>query len=351
MNLRAKKIITTFSQHKIDALLITCPTNITYLTQYLRAEESWLLVCQKGLFFITDSRYYLQVKNNTSGIKVVCLKKSLADETISLVKDLKLKSVGFEERFLTFAQYRVLAKGLSTTVKLIPTRHIVENERQIKSAEEVLNIRKALKFHKQVLNYIGLILKPGLKELDILVKIENYIKTHGYGLPFDIIVASGINSCYPHARVTRREIRKNDIVLLDMGVDYKGYKSDLTRMFFLGRISRLIKDYYNILKGAQEKAIAIIKPGVSVAEVDKEARNYLAEKGLDKYFTHALGHGVGLDIHEIPRVSTRFDTPLKEGMVITIEPGIYLPNKFGIRVEDMVLVTKKGSEVLSDDIN
>jgi len=168
---------------------------------------------------------------------------------------------------------------------------------------------------------------------------------------FEPIIASGPHSSYPHARLTGRKIRPNDLVLVDMGIDVQGYKSDLTRIFFLGRIPHLKGQVYESVRAAQQKAMDVIKAGVLGRDVDRAARNYLAKRKLARYFTHALGHGVGLEIHENPRLSQKSSSTLKEGMIITIEPAVYIPNKFGIRIEDMVLVTKKGCEVLSDNIH
>jgi len=176
-------------------------------------------------------------------------------------------------------------------------------------------------------------------------------KLRGAGFSFAPIVASGPNSYYPHASVTDRKIRKNELVLIDMGIDLGGYKSDLTRMFFLGKIPKLVGQVNELVRVAQKKAIEKIKAGVSIAEIDDQARNYLAKQRLAKYFGHAIGHGIGLEIHENPRMSHENKSLLKEGMVITIEPAVYIPNKFGIRKEEMVLVKKEGCEVISDDID
>jgi Xaa-Pro aminopeptidase len=195
------------------------------------------------------------------------------------------------------------------------------------------------------------VVEPGLSERQIVLKLEHFVKSHGAEFSFPPIIASGPNSCYPHARATDRIIRNNEGVLLDFGIDLNGYKSDLTRNFFLGRITPRVKQVYEALILAQREAISIIKPGISCSQVDAQARKVLRKFGLAKYFGHSLGHGVGLDIHEAPRLSSQSTGVLETGMIVTVEPGVYIPHQFGIRVEDMVLVTKEGCEVLSGDYN
>ena len=202
------------------------------------------------------------------------------------------------------------------------------------------------------LRYIREFLSCGRSELEIAAELERFIRYHGaQSASFDIIVASGINSSYPHHLTSPKKLKSGESLVIDMGVNYRGYKSDLTRVFFLGKITLLVRRIYDIVRNAQQKAIARIKPGSSIREVDEAARSYIAQKGYGRYFGHNLGHGIGLEVHEAPKISSRQEGRLKEGMVFTIEPGIYLPGKFGIRIEDLVLVTKKGCEVLSGSLD
>jgi len=220
--------------------------------------------------------------------------------------------------------------------------------REVKDRTEVRRIQEALKLNLQAFQYLKGVIHPGITEREVLLKLEKYVKERKAGFSFDPIIASGPNSCFPHARVTDRKIRNNEPVLVDMGIDLQGYKSDLTRMFFLGKIPQLVNDVNVAVKSAQIQAIQKIRAGVLASDVDYEARNYLEKHRLGKFFGHSLGHGVGLEIHEGPRISQKSMSVLKEGMVFTVEPAVYLPHQFGIRIEDMVLVTKKGCEVLSD---
>lgn len=349
MNARIKKIIKSFSAQKIDALLVTNDTNIKYLTEF-PAADSWLLVTHKKTYYITDFRYVLEANKGLNGIPVIQYKESFYKTVFELCKSAKICSLGFDEFDLKVIEHQRL-KSATRSIKLVKSYGIVEAVREIKEDSEIRLIKKALKVHEKALKMIKRHIKPGNTEQDVLDVLERFIKRERVGFSFDPIVASGPNSCLPHAHVTRRKIRQNEPVLLDMGIDVSGYKSDLTRMFFLGKISTLVKDINAHVKEAQLRAIAAIKPGVCIAEVDQAARNYLKEQNLSQYFGHALGHGVGLDIHENPRLAGTNTNILREGMVITVEPGVYLPNNFGIRLEEMVLVTAKGKRVLSDYIN
>ena len=177
---------------------------------------------------------------------------------------------------------------------------------------------------------------------------RSYVRSHHQRFSFSTIIASGVNSCFPHARITDRKLRRGDPVLVDMGIDVEGYKSDLTRMFFLGKIPHRVREVYDAVAQAKRCAIEKIRPGICAKEIDAQARNVLKQKKLDSFFNHSLGHGVGLEVHEAPGISPKSSAVIKEGMVFTVEPGVYLPGQFGIRIEDMILVTPRGAKVLSN---
>ena len=336
---------------KLDGLLITSDVNIRYITSF-PASESWLLVgANKKVYYLTDSRYTLEAKKGLKGVTVIQYKKSMYASLFALTQKLKIRRLGFDEHQFTVARFKLLKKQTPKTTRLMAANHLVEDLRMTKDRTEVQSIRDALKLHKKALAYLQKIIKPGITEYDVLMKLEHFVKKRGAGFSFDPIIASGPNSCLPHAHVSRRKIRNNEPVLIDMGIDINGYKSDLTRMFFLGKIAALITDVHKKVYEAQRQAMASIKPGVRACDVDYKARKYLAKNKLAKYFGHSLGHGVGLDIHEAPSLSPNNNTILKPGMIITVEPGVYLPDQFGIRIEDMVLVTENGYEILSDTID
>ena len=350
MNSRLKKLVSNFSAHSIDALLVTKDVNLTYLTHF-PAAESWLLVSLKRSIYLTDARYVLEAKKRLKGIAVHCYTTSMLEDFFALAKDLGLKRIGFDPNHLTVAQFELIQKKCPDGISLVKANHLVEHLREVKDAEELALMKGALAMHQEALRFIKPKIRPGATEKDIDFSLKKWVLERQVGFSFNSIIASGPNSCLPHAKPTGRVIKNNENVLLDMGIDLKGYKSDLTRNFFLGKIPPLIYDVKSYVTESQHLAIAKIKPGVMVADVDREARNYLKKNKLDQYFGHSLGHGVGLEIHESPRLSQKSKEVLREGMVVTVEPAVYIPNKFGIRVEDMILVTKKGSEVLSVNIH
>ena len=347
---RLKSLRSLFSNYSIDGLLITSDPNIRYLTKF-PVSESWLLVTATRAFYITDFRYVLEAKQGLpSNVHVERYAKSFYEKVNELTLKYKIKNLGFDSRHVSLAQYHLLKKNLSK-VHLIEADNLVETLREAKDEGEIKLIREALKIHKEALRRVRAAIRPGVTERDVFLKLDDYVKSKGVGYSFSPIIASGPNSAFPHARVTDRKIKNNEPVLIDMGIDVKGYKSDLTRMVFLGRIAHLVSRVNSLVYEAQQKAIKLIKPGVCIAEVDTAARDFLKKMGYGEYFGHALGHGVGLEIHEAPRLSGTNKGILRPGMVITVEPAVYLPNKFGIRLEEMVLVTRKGCEVLSGNIH
>jgi Xaa-Pro aminopeptidase len=349
MEARIKQLRQLFAKHDIDAFIVMNETNIKYLTRF-PASESWLFITKTKVYYVTDFRYILEAKAGLKGIEVVRYTKSFYETVFQLAAKNKIKKCGFDAYHLSLGQYHHLKK-FAKNIQLIERNGLVEHLREVKDQDEIKAIREALKVHSDALKLAPKWVRPGRKETDVLADLQDFAKSKKVGFSFPPIIASGPNSCFPHARASERKIKNNEPVLFDMGIDKNGYKSDLTRMFFLGRIPKLVTEINDYVRVAQQKAIKIIKPGICIAEVDKAARGFLASKGLDQYFGHALGHGVGLDIHESPRLSSQNTSVLKPGMVITVEPAVYLPNKFGIRLEEMVLVTKTGCEVLSGYIN
>jgi len=338
----------------MDGLIVSSDANISYLTGSPSRDSKLLISKNKNVYF-TDSRYITAAKK-ALGSKFIIkkVKHSFAKIIAETCAELKLETVGFEDRALSVAEHRHLQKEFSHRHRLepVPCSGLVESLREIKDAQEIENIRQSLAITALALKFAQEIILPGRKELEIVGELERFIRYHGAEkAAFEIIVASGPNSAYPHHLPTQRKIKENEPVMIDIGVDYLGYKSDLTRVFFLGKMDALARRIYNIVTEAQKRAIKKIKPGVEISQIDAAARDFIAQKGYAKYFGHALGHGVGLETHEAPNISPNNHGRLKPGMVFTVEPAIYLPGKFGIRIEDMVLVTRKGAEVLSGTIN
>jgi len=347
MDLHIRNIHTKLAQKSLDALLLSSAANISYLVKFL-SRDSYFLVSEGENFYITDSRYIEEARKHIK--KTAAVKQTgCAPKTIGqLARNLGLKRIGFEEKYLTLGEYKSIEKELDKKTSLIPTDGLVECLRQVKDNEELKKINKAIEITIKTFNFIKDSISPGKKEIELAAEIEHFIRYNGArSTAFDIIVASGPNSSFPHHMTSQRKIRNNEHVLVDIGVDYLGYKSDLTRVFFLGKITSAVRRIYDIVREAQDRAIRKVKPTVQIDKIDTVARQYITKKGYGGFFGHSLGHGIGLEVHEEPRISPKAKGILEPGMVFTIEPAIYLPGKFGIRLEDMVLVTRKGYEVLS----
>ena len=348
---KIRQLIDRFPDRKIDAFLVTKEVNIRYLTGF-PASESWFFVTPKRAYYITDFRYVLEARQGLPAeISIQRYTKSFFDTLFKIAAAQKIRRLGFDERHIFLSTFKKLKAACPKDIQLVPADNLVEELRERKSAEEIQHVRAALQLHRQALGYIRRFIKPGTTEKELLNRLENYVKSRDALFSFDPIIASGPNSSYPHARVSRRKLRPDEPVLLDMGIDLNGYKSDLTRMFFLGKMPRFFEEIQDAVRRAQQSAIKKIRAGIPAAFVDSQARNYLIQKKLGKFFGHSLGHGVGLEIHESPSVSFQNPGLLKEGMIITVEPAVYIPNRFGIRLEEMVLVKKEGCEVLSADIH
>jgi len=352
MNARLKSIYSVLKQRRLDALLVSSPANISYLSQSI-SRDAYLLVSLKGNIYFTDSRYTEEAKSFLkNNAKLKECNGSVFKHICGSIQKLGLKKVGIEERYLPFAEFTKIKEYAKGGFDLIPTHSIVESKRVIKDGSEIKNLQKATRITALALEYIKQFIVPGAKEIEIVAELERFIRYQGArSSAFDIIVASGPNSSRPHHLSGERKLRDNEPVLIDLGVDYQGYKSDLTRVLFLGKINILARKVYDIVLRAQELAIKRIVPGAQIAEIDRVAREYIAKKGYANYFTHNLGHGFGLEVHEDPNISKYEASVLKPQMTFTIEPAVYLPGKFGIRIEDMILVTRNGCEVLSGFIN
>ncbi|MDD5236582.1 MAG: Xaa-Pro peptidase family protein [Candidatus Omnitrophica bacterium] len=348
---RIEKIPQELNLQGLDALLISSLPNIRYLTCY-EARDAYLLVSAKKNVFITDFRYLYEARKNLKGIQVQLINGSLFKTIARTAKELKIKRLGFESKNLVYAEQQKIREELDEKIGFLPTFDLIEGLRKIKSPQELKKIKTATRIATSAMQFAKRLLKPGLSEIDVVFEIERFIRLeHGCKPSFDIIVASGPNSSFPHHISSERKLLKNEPVLIDLGVDFQGYKSDLTRVFFLGKIPAYAREIYEIVLAALKSAISEIQAGNPVGSIDNKARHIIAQKGYAKNFGHALGHGIGLEVHEEPHIYGKSSEELTENMVFTIEPAIYLPGKFGIRIEDMVWVKQKGSEVLSGNLD
>ena len=342
-----KLVRSNLEKNKLDALFLSSPANISYLTDS-PSRDSYLLISKKESIYLTDSRYLQAAKETLrERFSIEKIDRSCYQTLQALCSRLSIKRLGFEEKHLSYYSYRRITSSLEGKAKLLPSGGVVEGSREIKSAKELNKIRHASRITKEALKFARRILTPGKTELEIAADLERFIKYKGASdSAFKLIVASGSNSSYPHHLTSKRKIKKNDLVLIDIGVDYLGYKSDLTRVFFLGKINPLVHNVFDIVKEAQTQAIKKVKPGIPIRDIDLASRRRLSEFGYGEYFIHNTGHGIGLEVHEAPNISSKESKLIKAGMVFTIEPGVYLPGKFGIRIEDLILVTKKGAVLL-----
>lgn len=335
----------------IDSLLLSSPYNISFLTGY-QSRDSFLLLSGKEKTYLTDSRYAAEAQKRLRSFTVRETKGGLAATLLELTRAFKLKKMGFEERHTNYAAYKYLKNIFKNKVALKGISSWVEELRRLKTPEELREIKKAVRITVSAFEYIKKFIEPGKKELEIAGEVERFIRYNGASAAsFEIIVAAGENSSFPHHMTSARAIRRNEPVLIDMGVEQNGFKSDLTRVFFSGKINTPGKEIYGIVREAQGRAIEKIKPGISVGEIDAAARHYITERGYGKNFLHSLGHGIGLEVHEAPVISGKNKEILKPGMVFTVEPGIYISGVFGIRIEDMVAVTGNGVEILSKGLS
>src|SRR3989338_128439 len=308
-----------------DGFLVSQEANVSYLSRF-NAHDSYLLVSKGKVYFITDFRYIEEAGKRLKDIKVFQYKNLFKDISL-LAKKLKIKRLGFEARDLNYAEYARIKENLGEKIKFLDTFNVVESLRQIKDQDELGEIRAAVDIAVSAFRFIKGYVRPGLTELEIAGELERFIRLRGAEAgSFKIIASRGTNSCFPHANITKRRLGEKDLVLVGMGVERK---------------------VYQIVREAQARAIEAIRPGIAISVVDDIARDHITACGYGKFFGHSLGHGIGLEVHEDPSISNKNKAIIREGMVFTVEPGIYLPGKFGIRIEDMVLVTKKGFEVLS----
>ena len=349
-NKKLRQFKSKLAESKTDGFLVTNETNVQYLSGFT-GDSSWLLVSKKMTGLITDSRYTEQARNQLAGIRVIEHRKGLLVKLNELNKKLKIKRLGFESNHLTFAMVKLLRKHLGRKVKLVPTTGRVGKMRELKTPAEIKKLRESITCAKKAFFKMKNKIRPGMTEKDIAAELEYQLRRLGaaHGA-FNNIVAVDGRASLPHAEPTKQVVKRNSSVLFDWGACLNGYNSDLTRVVFLKKVSPINKKLYRIVKEAQHRAINMIKPGVAIKDVDDAARGYIASHGYGKNFGHGLGHGIGRMVHELPGLNPRSKGKLAAGMVMTIEPGIYLPGRAGIRIEDMVLVTKTGCEVLTRSV-
>ncbi len=353
MKTRIRNCTKKLKELNLDSILITEAVNIAYLTGFSAVNGYLLLTQDERLVYFTNFLYQEAAKRIKGWELVISSSKDNIFTLIAeKIKELDLSTLGFEAKKLPLLEYKTINGYLSAAaIDFIETKDLIEAVRMVKDKQEISCIRKAIEVSKEAFEFTKEIFNPGMSEKDLSIEIERFLRLKGNGeLAFPSIVASGENTVFPHHQPGDKKI-SNEILLIDLGSKYCGYCADLTRVFFWGRMPLLLRKIYDTIRKAQELSIRKIRDGIKASEVDKVARKIIDKKGWGKYFGHGLGHGVGLCVHEPPIIGPNCDQALKEGMVVTIEPAIYFKNKFGIRLEEMILVGKKGGEVLSGNFH
>jgi Xaa-Pro aminopeptidase len=350
-----------FQGFGIDTLWIVQPENRRYLSGFkaqdggLTESSGSLLITSSAALLITDSRYTTQAEQEVVGFEVVTQKGGLVEALSNALKQVRTKRLGFEGGYVIWELYKQVTERLpqqSPSIELVPLSGVIEEMREVKEPGEVEILRGSAKLMGDVLARVIRELEPGQTERDVAWRIETLIREQGADeASFPPIVASGPNSALPHATPTERALRETEPIILDVGARLEGYCSDMTRTVFLGEPSHEFKEIYTTVREAQISALKSVKPGMETTEADSIARDHIVKAGYGAYFGHSLGHGIGLAPHETPALGPLKPKALREGMVFTIEPGIYIPGKGGVRLEEMVILEKDGAELITTNKN
>jgi Xaa-Pro aminopeptidase len=344
---RRRNLAAGFSEAKVDALVITSCPNWYYLTGFT-GDSGALIVSRRGTTFITDGRFMVQGRAEMAGVRLLQQQGSLYASVGQFLKDSRYRRVGFDPAKTTVGQLRSLRKAAGASVRWVATAGTVESLRMRKDAAELAQMRRAAILAGDVVQSAISLLKPGIREFEVAAEIEYQMRKRGASGPaFETIVAFGERAALPHARPTAKRLRKNELVVLDLGAILGHYCSDITRTVYVGRAPKRIRIWYQAVLEAQGAAITAATSGAACMDVDGAARQVLARYRLDDLFVHSTGHGLGLEVHEDPRVARGQAKRLEPGNVITIEPGVYSAGIGGIRIEDDVAIHADRTEVLT----
>ncbi|KUK32234.1 MAG: Creatinase/prolidase [Thermoanaerobacterales bacterium 50_218] len=343
---RLERFREILAKEGLEAFLVSKPENRRYLSGFT-GSSGFLLITPQEAVLLTDGRYEQQACQEAPDCRILIYKGEFLEAFRETCSDLQIRELGFEKDHLTYYMFEQFEKNLAK-VKLRPLSGLVEGLRMVKDQEEIRLIQEAAVITCAAFWYLLGVLEEGQSEQEVAAILEFFMRKNRGGPPaFETIVAAGERGALPHGVATDQKLRRGQMVVLDLGARYQGYAADFTRTVCLRRVDRRQREIYELVREAQGRALEVIRPGVTASEVDGAARSFLQEAGYGEFFTHALGHGVGLSVHEEPRLAPGQEVVLEPGMVVTVEPGLYLPGWGGVRIEDTVVVTETGCEVLT----
>ena len=344
---RVERTRAKMAEIDLPALCISSIDNVRWISNF-SGSSGFVLLTPANNFFITDSRYAEQARQECAGFELVLLKTSAPEETTAVLEMAHQPRIGIESAHLSLHLFRTYRDKLSDSIELVPTNRLVEDLRQVKDEEEIAAIEAACRIADETFEHILPFLRPGATERDVMLELEWHMrKEHHAEVAFDTIVASGFRSALPHGRASEKALEMGDFVTLDFGARLDGYNSDITRTVIFGPPTEEQRLVYQTVLDAQLRALEAIKPGVEGKQVDAVARDFIRKAGHEEHFGHGLGHSLGRQVHDGPGFSIRSDLTLAPGMVITVEPGIYIPGWGGVRIEDDIVVTESGCRVLT----
>ena|SRR5690625_756227 len=343
--MKLTKLRTKMKAQQIDGLLVMSPINRRYITGFTGTAGA-ALITEDAAIFMTDFRYTEQAKKQAKDFTVIEHTEAIKVEIAKQIKQLHIERLGFEEDYVTFGAYQQYEQSFFT--QLVPVANLIESLRMIKTKEELQILRDAAQIADAAFEHILTYIKPGVKEIDVANELEFFMRKQGAtASSFDTIVASGYRSALPHGVASEKEIATGELVTMDFGAIYKGYCSDITRTIAVGNIDDELNNMYHIVLEAQKRGVSGIKAGMTGKDADQITRDYIESKGYGEYFGHSTGHGIGLEVHENPRLAATSTDILEKNMVVTVEPGIYVSNVGGCRIEDDIIITETGNEVIT----
>lgn len=346
MEKRLEKLRRILDEHQVEGMLVTSGSNRRYISGFT-GSAGYVLVTQKEAIFITDFRYIEQAKKQAPLFDIVQHQGPIIETVKEQLTKTGIKRVGFEQDHVTYALFKQFENAFANT-ELVPLSQMIETIRLVKDQDEIALVKKAVEIADQSFSYILNVIKPGMKERELALLLEFKMRELGAtGASFDTIVASGARGALPHGIASDKVIEKGDLVTIDFGAIYQGYVSDMTRTVMVGQPNEKQKEIYDIVLEAQLNGANHVKAGMSGKEADDLTRDIINKYGYGQYYGHGTGHGIGLDVHEDPRLSPTGNIILQPGMLVTVEPGIYIPDFGGVRIEDDVLILESGREILT----